>query len=355
MIFQQLLFFYQQGYRVWIGFEPRHPSHCTSWLLLCWLTISLLWVFIIHNELGSIHSANLRYSAKNRILSWLVDNPIDTASRTACQRRTQQPRAAMARGWATQMHTKTAHSTLVNAQLRVRNQTKTCHKLVLATALGQHLVALHILSIAVPSTNHTKGPQSMHPDTGPPDRFCSKGIHILSVNPNQDCSVICLRKRITTIKGKIPLASKVQPLNSPCNKFQNLWALKLDTFSENITPERSNAAKNMAETFDIPFDLSEDQGLHQPRTERDTAQTRQWFPRQRPSKSSRENWPWHSGPRQQHNSKSPVNHRTQQNTLWIFRQSLIPLRIGDHHLDMHLASGAHPHSLKFISRKVCLK
>ena len=140
-------------------------------------------MFIIHNELGSIPSANLRYSAKNRILSWLVDNPIDTASRTACQRRTQQPRAAMARGWATQMHTKTAHSTLVNAQLRVRNETKTCHKLVLATALGQHLVALHILSIAVPSTNHTKGPQSMHPDTGPPDRFCSKGIHILSVNP----------------------------------------------------------------------------------------------------------------------------------------------------------------------------
>ena len=53
---------------------------------------------------------------KHKILIWLVDNPIDIASRTAYQRRTQQPRAVLAGRLATQMHTKTVHSTFVNAQ-----------------------------------------------------------------------------------------------------------------------------------------------------------------------------------------------------------------------------------------------
>ena len=112
------------------------------------------------------------------------------------------------------MHTKTIHSTLVNAEPRIRNETKTCHGLILATTLGQHLVALHIQSMAVPSTNHTKGPQSMHPDTGPPDRFGSKAIHILSVNPNHGCSVTCLGKHITKIKG-------------PCDKIPKLVSLEI--------------------------------------------------------------------------------------------------------------------------------
>ena len=156
--------------------------------------------------------------------------------------------------------------------------------------------------------------------------------------------------------------------------FQNLWALKLDTFSENNIPERSIVAQNMAKTFDIPSDLrgpraastknqaghgtgkamfSDVQILVQAIQPNGRDHNLKQPPRQRPPNSGKEithkwvcifqNFRFDPGILDRGinliHEKAPVNHLgTRQNTLWVFRQNLIPQRVGDHHLDSRASS-----------------